>query len=164
VISIDITLTRSQLQSLSKRLDGLVRRTRNLGPFFDDASAYMVNVVQHRILRSKRSPSGERWPALSEATIDIKGHGTILFQTGALARSISVDATDTSGFVITADAEYAGYMQNGVSRTGGMIPGKRIPPRPFMGISDTNVKVISKMLKDYVAGRAISDPGYGEAG
>jgi hypothetical protein len=38
-----------------------------------------------------------------------------MFQTGALARSISVDATDTSGFVITADAEYAGYMQNSES-------------------------------------------------
>jgi phage virion morphogenesis protein len=160
-LGIDFTFTQSQLRSLSKRLEGLVKRAGNLTPFFDDASAYMVNVIQHRIYRSKKSPDGADWAPLADSTVDIKGHDTILYETGNLGRSIHVDAQDRSGFIIASDAPYAYYMQNGVKRTGGMIKGKRVPARPFMGISERNVKVISKMLKDHVAGRAGGAPAGG---
>ena len=153
-LGIDFTFTQSQLRSLNKRLEGLVKRAGNLTPFFDDAAAYMVNVVQHRIYRSKKGPDGQRWAPLAQSTIDIKGHDTILYETGELGRSIHVDSQDRSGFIIASDAPYAYFMQNGIKRTGGMISGKRVPARPFMGISERNVKVISRMLKDHVAGRA----------
>lgn len=152
-LGIDFTFTQSQLRSLNKRLEGLVKRATNLSPFFDDAAAYMVNVVQNRIYRTKKGPDGERWAPLAQSTIDIKGHSTILYQTGDLGRSIHVDSQDKSGFIIASDSPYGLFMNNGVKKTGGFIKNKTVPARPFMGISDRNVKVISKMLKDHVAGR-----------
>jgi phage gpG-like protein len=152
-LGIDFTFTQGQLRSLNKRLEGLVKRAGNLTPFFDDASAYMVNVIQNRIYRTKKGPDGERWAPLAQSTIDIKGHSTILYQSGNLGRSIHVDSQDKSGFIIASDVPYGYYMQKGVKKTGGMIKGKTVPARPFMGISERNIKVISKMLKDHVAGR-----------
>lgn len=164
-IGIGFTFTERDLRSLSKRLDGYARRAQNLEPFFDDASSYMVNVVRNRILRSKRDPNGNRWAALSQATIDIKGHGRPLFHTGELARSIYIDMNDRSGFMIGSDtgiAPYAAVQNYGFAPTSGFIKGKKIPARPFMGVSPTNVKVMSSMLKEYVAGRAMRAPGFGE--
>lgn len=161
--TIKLRLDKNRLASLSKRLDDLSRRAQNLGPFFDDASAYMVNVVQNRILRTKKAPDGSRWPKLSELTSDLKGHDTVLYQTGELARSVKADQATKNSISIKASADYAGYMHRGVKRTGGRWPGKEIPARPFMGFSDTNIKVISKMLKDHVAGRGSGSQGYGEA-
>jgi phage virion morphogenesis protein len=161
-LKVDVTLTQTDLRSLNKRLDGLVRRSQDLGPYFQDAGQYLVNATQHRILRSKRGPNGEKWPALSQATIDIKGHATPLYQSGDLARSIHVVAYDKSGLIVASDAPYAELMQYGFFPTTGFIKGKRIPARPFMGVSNQNVKVLSSMLKDYVAGRGRYSPGYGD--
>jgi phage virion morphogenesis protein len=160
-LKVDVTITQNDLRSLNKRLDGLVKRSHDLGPFFQDAGQYLVNATQHRILRSKRGPDGQKWPALSQATIDIKGHSTPLYQSGELARSIHVVAYDQSGLIIASDAPYAELMQYGFFPTSGFIKGKRIPARPFMGVSGQNVKVLSSMLKEYVAGRGRYSPSYG---
>ncbi|TXM68196.1 phage virion morphogenesis protein [Methylobacterium sp. WL120] len=163
-VGIDFTLTQSDLRRLSKRLEGLISKAKNLSPFFDDSAAYMVNVVQNRIYRTKRGPDGQKWPKLSQTTIDIKGSSGILYQTGELGRSVHVDSQDRSGFIIVADAPYAGYMQNGVKKTGGFIKNKVVPARPFMGISERNIKVISKMLKDHMAGKTGSSMVTGAGG
>jgi phage gpG-like protein len=160
-LKVDVTITPETLRALSKRLDGLVKRARDMGPYFQDAGQYLVNATQHRILRSKRGPNGEKWPALSQMTIDMKGHSTPLYHSGELARSIHVLAYDQSGVIISSTAPYAELMQKGFYPTSGLTKGKTIPARPFMGISDQNVKVLSSMLKEYVAGRGRYSPTYG---
>jgi phage virion morphogenesis protein len=160
-LKVDVTITQSDLRKLNKRLDALVKRTQDLSPFFEEAGGYLVNATRHRILRSKKGPNGEKWPALSQMTIDMKGHSTPLYHSGALARSIHVVAYDRSGVIVSSSEPYAELMQYGFYPTSGLTKGKTIPARPFMGISNQNVKVLSSMLKEYVAGRAGHTPGYG---
>jgi phage gpG-like protein len=109
-------------------------------------------------VRSKTDPDGERWAALREVTIKLKGGSeSILFQSGELAKGIQVEDVTHDGFVLSSTAlnkegeSYSAYLQDGVRRTRGMIKGKKIPPRPFMGFSDENKRRIAKMVRDYLA-------------
>jgi phage virion morphogenesis protein len=135
---------------LSDRLDEIADRFDHVEAIMDDIAEYMVRSVRNRILRSKRDPKGERWKSLSKVTKELKGHERILFDTGELSRSIEVTSADGDGFTVSATADHASYMQLGVARTGGMIKGKEIPARPFMGFSDANRRRIGRMLRDYI--------------
>lgn len=150
----------SKLQAFSNRIAAMATRARNLEPFMDDTAAYMANVMRNRILRTKKGPDGVAWQELSGLTEEIKGHGKILFHTGALARSIEVQEVNRDGFTIAATAPYAPFMQYGVQRTKGWVkkpngryakPGP-IPARPFMGFSDENARIIAKKLRAHIAG------------
>lgn len=137
----------------SARLNEMLRSIGSMEEVWQDAAQYMVNSTRNRILRQKVSPSGEAWAPLSEVTIELKGHDRALFHTGELARSIEVTSSGPDGFTVAAQAEHASYMQNGVKRTGGFIPNKRVPARPFMGFSEANKRRISRMLRDHIDGR-----------
>ena len=152
------------LQSMNRQLDKLIARATHLETFLDDASAYMVNVTRNRILRTKKDPDGRPWLPLAQLTIDIKGHGRQLFQTGKLAASITGERLGDE-VVIYADesiAPYAPYMQLGVSRPRGSVksptsgrwvsPKRPIPPRPFIGLSATNIRTITEMLRKHLNG------------
>jgi phage virion morphogenesis protein len=148
---IQINIDKSDFSRLNKRLAELLHDVLHLEPVMEEAAEYMKRSTVNRILRSKTSPDGERWEALRDVTVSLKGHDRILFETGDLANSIQVSDVSNDGFMITADAEHASYMQEGVKRTRGMIKNKTVPPRPFMGFSDENKRRISKMIRDYLA-------------
>lgn len=114
-----------------------------------EASQYMVHSTQTRITRDHRSPSGVDWAPLSDLTIMLKGHDRPLFQTGFLSRSIHTSKATDKGFVVKTDAPYAGWMQKGVKRTSGRYRGT-IPPRPFAGFSQTNIRRLSQMLRRHI--------------
>jgi phage virion morphogenesis protein len=153
--SLSIRLEASDLARLNSRISKLLHDTLNLEPVWTEAAEYMKNATANRILRTKTSPEGDRWEALSDVTIALKGHDKPLFHSGGLAEGISVLDVSNDGFMITADAPYASYMQKGVKRVKGAFKSKRsepqIPARPFMGFSDENVRRISKMVRDYLA-------------
>jgi phage virion morphogenesis protein len=141
------------LAELRSALTGLLERTQHLKEFNQEAATYMVRSTRNRILRSKRSPDGTPFAPLADLTVDVKGHSSILFETGNLARSVHVDHVDDHGFTISADADYARLTQDGRRRTRGRYDSNRsVPARPFIGISDANVQRISKMLRSYIAG------------
>jgi phage virion morphogenesis protein len=141
--------------SFNTRLTDLLKHLSNLSPVWEEAAEYMKRSTINRILRSKRSPSGERWAALSELTIALKGHVRQLFETGELAQSVKVSDVSDGGFIVSATADHASYMQDGVKKIRGKYrsnrPSPQVPPRPFMGFSDENKKRIAKMLRDYLA-------------
>jgi phage virion morphogenesis protein len=148
---IHLNVTVTGLKRLSARIDTLLARATNLQPFMEDAAEYMVRSTQNRILRQKVSPDGEPWEELSEySTIRLKGHDSQLFETGELARSIEVDYVSSRSMRIIANTDYASYMQEGVGETGGMIPGKEVPARPFMGFSEANARRIGEMLRKHI--------------
>jgi phage gpG-like protein len=51
-----------------------------------------------------------------------------------------------------ADTFYASFVQLGIRQTAGAIPGKRIPPRPFMVLSPADVDDATEWLLDYMLG------------
>ena len=139
------------LRRLNKRISELLHGTLHLEPVYAEAAEYMKRSTVNRILRTKKSPDGERWAALSEVTQELKGDDRILFESGGLANSIQVQEVNHDGFAINSTADYASYMQDGIKRTKGMIKNKVVPARPFMGFSDENVRRISTMIRDYLA-------------
>lgn len=130
----------------SERLEELLDRYDDMGEVMDDIADYMVRSIQNRILRLKRDPkTGQRWQPLAESTIRKKGHSSILFDSGELARSVEVTNVEDDGFVVAAEADHASYMQFGTT-------GRRaVPARPFIGFSETNKRRIQRMMTDYLA-------------
>jgi phage gpG-like protein len=153
--NVAVRLDAADLAKLSKRISDLLHDTLDLTSVMEDAAQYMKRSTVNRILRSKTSPEGERWEALSDVTIALKGHDRSLFASGELAAGIYVEEITPDGFVIAADSDHASYMQNGVAVVKGAFKSKRpmpqIPARPFMGFSDENVRRISKMIRDHLA-------------
>ena len=155
---IQVKIESGDIRKLNKRIADLLHDTLNLETVYAEAAEYMKRSTVNRIVRSKISPDGERWAALREVTIKLKdGHDSILFDSGELSKGIQVEDVSHDGFVLSSTAlnkegePYSSYLQDGVKRTRGMIRGKRIPPRPFMGFSDENKRRIAKMIRDYLA-------------
>jgi phage virion morphogenesis protein len=146
-----VRIDEHDFKRLNKRIAELLHDALHLEPIYAEAAEYMKRSTVNRILRSKNGPNGERWKALEDVTVNLKGNDTILFQEGALAESIRVDEVTNDGFVLGAHAKHASTMQDGFYPTTGMIKGKRIPPRPFMGFSDENKRRIAIMIRDYLA-------------
>ena len=127
------------LRRLNKRISDLLHDVLHLEPVIEEAAEYMKRSTVNRILRTKTSPDGERWEALRDVTVNLKGHDRILFQTGELANGIQIEDLSDHGFNLASTAlnsegeSYSSYLQEGVTRTRGMIRGKKIPPRQFMG-------------------------------
>jgi phage virion morphogenesis protein len=136
---------------LTRRISDLLHDVLELHTVYAQAAEYMKRSTENRILRSKTSPDGERWEALRDVTVNLKGHDRILFETGELANSIQISDVSNDEFELTSNAPQASYMQDGIKRTRGMIRNKRVPPRPFMGFSDENKRRIATMIRDYLA-------------
>jgi phage virion morphogenesis protein len=153
--SLSVQLDAGDLARLNRRLSKLLHGSLNLEPVWQQAAEYMKQSTKNRILRTKTAPDGERWAALSDVTIEMKGHDAPLFQSGEMAGSVDILEVSNDGFMINTDAPYASYMHNGVQQVKGAFRSKRpapqIPARPFMGFSDENVRRISKMVRDYLA-------------
>jgi phage gpG-like protein len=138
------------------KLHDIINRSEHLQPALEEAGQYMVRSTVNRIKGKKsdrHSPSGEPWAPLSQVTIDWKGHDQMLFQSGEMADSVKVESVTNDRFVVVADSPHAGYMQRGVRFTRGKITGARVPPRPFMGFSEANIKRITKILLNHIAGQ-----------
>lgn len=152
--SLSVRLDSVTLAKLNRRLGELLHQATNLEPVMAQAAEYMKRSTVHRIERSKTSPSGERWAALSELTIALKGHSNQLFHSGEMSRGIDIQDVSDDGFMITSSAPYSSFMQKGVKKVKGKYksnkPSPQIPARPFMGYSEENVRRISKMLREHI--------------
>ncbi|SDK40545.1 phage virion morphogenesis protein [Bradyrhizobium ottawaense] len=148
---IAIKIDHNDIGRLNKRITELLHDVLHMEPVMAEAAEYMKRSTVNRVLRSKTSPDGERWEALRDVTVNLKGHDRILFEHGDLANSIQVGDVSNDGFMVIANAKHASYMQEGIERTRGMIRNKKVPPRPFMGFSDENKRRISQMIRDYLA-------------
>lgn len=136
---------------LTKRIEGLLNDVLEMHSVYAQAADYMKRSTENRLLRTKTSPDGERWEALRDVTVNLKGHDTILFETGDLANSIQVSDVSNDGFELISNSPHASFMQEGIKRTRGMIKNKVVPARPFMGFSDENKRRIATMIRDYLA-------------
>src|SRR5215216_1835864 len=97
--SLSVRLDQAALARLNRRLSGLLHDSINLEPVMQQAAQYMKNSTVNRIQRSKTSPSGERWAALSEVTAELKGHDQPLFHSGEMSRGIDIADVSNDGFM-----------------------------------------------------------------
>jgi phage gpG-like protein len=155
---LQVKIDSGDIRKLNKRIAQLMHDTLHLEEVYAEAAEYMKRSTVNRIVRSKTGPDGDRWAALREVTIKLKeGNDSILFDSGDLSRGIQIEDVNHDGFVLASTAlnkegePFSSYLQDGVKRTRGMIKGKKIPPRPFMGFSDENKRRIAKMIRDYLA-------------
>lgn len=154
---LSVKIESGDLRRLNKRIADLLHDTLHMEEVYAQAAEYMKRSTVNRIVRSKTGPDGERWAAIKEVTARLKQSDSILFDSGELSRGIQIEDVSNGGFVLSSTAlnkegePYSSYLQDGVKRTRGMIKGKKIPPRPFMGFSDENKRRISKMIRDYLA-------------
>ena len=98
--------------------------------------------TKRRIVAEKTSPDGAAWPSLKAATIARKSSKSILVDTGRLLGSISHTSSGSSATVGT-NVAYAGFLQSGT---------RKMPARPFLGISEANMSEIRSAVDAWVAG------------
>lgn len=151
---VSVRISSKELSALTGRLNKMVQRAEDLRPAMQEIGEYMQRSTVNRILRQKKSPEGDPWAELSELTISLKGHDRPLFQSGELADSINLKSVTNRGFTLQAGAKHASFQQKGVRKVRGKYrsnkPSPQIPPRPFMGFSQENIKRISQILREYV--------------
>jgi len=160
VVRIDIDAA-AALQALNAFAD------RNFNNLLETLGALVEGQTKRRIAVEKTSPDGVKWKPLAPLTVKArrKGSNSPLTDTGRLLGSISHTISGNQAIVGT-NVFYAKYHQYGVKAikpkkgkalrvplAGGgaaFIGGSAIPARPFMGISDKNMKDIKLAVDAWV--------------
>lgn len=155
-----ISLKDHGFEKISAELEDLLYRVQNPGTeIMGHMAEYMVRSTRQRIDSGRRvDPDGEPWPSLSYTTISIRrnrGYGykvtDPLRQFGVLKRSIEVGQVSNNDFEVGTNLEYAELLQEGgVTAETSRLPGRYVPPRPFLGFSDTNIRRLTEMLGAYI--------------
>ena len=146
----EISVSVAGMAAATRRLNGIIDHLEDLDDALEAIGEYMVNSTRTRIYRDHRSPDGEPWAPLAEGTIKKKGHARPLYVTGTLANSVQVLEYDDGGVIVGTDdssSPYAEYMQEGFWHVRAR---RHIPARPFLGISDTNIARIRRILLDHI--------------
>lgn len=104
------------------------------------------------------APDGSAWAPLSQVTIDRKGHARILWERGVLQGTIAWQLTDGHGVQWGSNREQAAALHFGMERGyagtdkhGRALPWGNIPPRPIVGINETDQREILDIARQYLA-------------
>ncbi len=165
---------------VQRALAAVLRRDLSTGPVMRVIARRLVNTAEDAI-QQQRSPFGDRWPALSRATIESRiarmtrgGHGKrkdgrinagiaarasgmkMLQDSGQLAASISAASDDTSAEIRAAKVYARIQHFGGAAGRGKSI---RIPGRAYFPVNDDGEmpeplrNSILSMLRNHYAGR-----------
>ena len=156
------------LKKLERKLKAAQDMMRSLKPYWQQVGMYIQRQTIKERFEKEQSPSGEKWKPLSDMTIAIRrkkhptGNMKILKDNGELRRSIHYEAGNNY-VKVGSVLKYARIHQFGGSinvsnkqrrvlyrkgfRVGRTIT---IPARPFLGITDSEVKHIKSMFKSYI--------------
>ncbi|MEW6562751.1 MAG: phage virion morphogenesis protein [Pseudomonadota bacterium] len=152
-------------------LDRLTKATANPRPALLAIGESLVVSTKKRF-ETSTAPDGSKWQPNSDTTLRMGLHsGNHFKKNGSLKKSGSsylsnkkplIGKThslateifpkfDSNGLRIGSRLEYAAMQQfGGTTSLRSMIPGKRIPARPFLGISDSDETMILKTVNDYL--------------
>ena len=157
-------------------LDQLSGRLKNLQPAMQEIGEDIVASTKRRFADGV-APDGTPWAANStETTVPFylgafggshKKDGTLskagqarsgakkplTGETKALRTTINYQLSGTSGVRIGSPMVYAAMQQfGGITSSSSMIPGKTIPARPFLGLSDADTSNILDIVRSYLVG------------
>jgi phage virion morphogenesis protein len=120
---------------------------------------YLKGLSQQAFRGGKDPTTGDAWAELRPVTIELrkkgKGSGTpqILVDSSGLRKSIVAIITGRNKVAVGASKVYGAMHQfGGVTSSRSMIPGKRIPARPFLGFDKKGGKEIERIMKRWILG------------
>jgi len=143
--------TRLDLGSAQRALDKLVQKTMRLRPAFLEIRELLIESTERRF-KDERGPDGQPWSALSAMTLKSRKKKAsrfptgILKQSGQMAENINGEATETSLIIGSPEVQSAIQQFGGTAGFGGVIPA-----RPFLGLSDDDIRGITGILEDHLS-------------
>lgn len=114
----------------------------NLGGMMALIAVLVQRQTEMRIRSEKTAPDGTPWAGWSKSygsSKGARGRG-LLVRTGRLMGSIMASNTDTQA-IIGTNVEYAPFLQLGT---------KKMPARPFLGVSKANGTEIETAMENYI--------------
>lgn len=140
-INVDSQELLAVLKQLSKKLVDMAPAMRNV-------AGVLMDAVEQNFEEEGRP----KWPVLSKTTIKLRekrGYwpGRILQMRGELASSIT-SKYDKDSAVVGTNKAYAAIHQFGGKA--GRKKQIKIPARPYLKLSDDNIKEIEQEIKDYL--------------
>lgn len=139
---------RTRLVQIDERLRGPLR------PVLEPIGRAMLEAAREAITTAGRGA----WPPLAESTLEIrerKGQGgSPLRAGGTLFDSLQqLELADDRVEVGTREPRARIQEYGGTTPAGSAIPGKRVPPRPFMVIPEPTIDLAIGSLLDHLFGR-----------
>lgn len=128
------------LTKLADRLDDMTPVMREVGDAIREASMEAFD--------REAAPDGGKWAPLSPATVRRRRGGPahrILQDTGMLRQSVVKRLESDRTVIVGARAQYAPYHQFGT---------RRLPARPFLGVSQEARQEILDAIHDWLGGAA----------
>jgi phage virion morphogenesis protein len=120
---------------------------------------YLKGLSQQAFRDGKDPTTGDDWAELRPVTLALrkkgKGSGTpkILIDSSGLRKSITSIITGRNKVAVGSPKVYGNMHQHGgITSSRSMIPGKRIPARPFLGFDKRGEKEISAIMKRWILG------------
>jgi phage virion morphogenesis protein len=147
--------------NFGRTLMELGRMTRRMGkpePGLKRVGDYVKGLSQQAFKDQADPTTHERWSELSDVTIELRRNksreGTeILRDAGHLLKSIHKIITGKNKVAIGSNKVYAAIHQfGGTTSSRSMIPGKKIPARPFLGFDKRGEKEIERIMKRWILG------------
>lgn len=138
----DLIIDLRQLLPLRRRLT-LLSNLR-LQRLFDVLGGELENQTRRRISSEKTDPDGETWDEWSEAYEKVRPQkGGLLDLDGGLVDSIAHE-TSSDAITVGSNLVYALVHQDGWEE-------KKIPARPYLGVSDENLADLGQLVIDFIA-------------
>lgn len=135
------------LQELSRRMDDMT-------PAMRDIAGVMADATERAFANEADPATGRAWHPLMASTVKMRGGDAhpILQRSGQMAASV-VTAYGADHAEVGSNKVYAAMHQfGGVTAHNSMIPGKIIPPRPFLGLGEDDREEILNIVRGYLAG------------
>lgn len=134
-------------------LNRLFARTNDLSPVLIKIGERMQESTQERF-RTGTAPDGSAWKDKSDVTKAIYGglwDKPLVGNSGRLSGEIARQLDGKTAVMIGSPMIYASMHQfGGVTSPNSMIPGKEIPARPYLGLSDDDEQSILDIVHSYL--------------
>ncbi|MBM94878.1 MAG: phage virion morphogenesis protein [Oceanospirillaceae bacterium] len=141
-------------------LNQLINRVSDPEPLLQVIGKELVDSTKQRFQDAK-DPDGNKWVANTQTTLDLyfQEFGTkkalnkkpLTGESGELQTTIT-DQVQGDQLLVGSPLPYAAMQQfGGTTAADSMIPGKKIPARPFLGISSDDEDEILEIVADYLA-------------
>lgn len=111
----------------------------------DDLGAALVSQTQRRIIEDRKSPNGVPWPRWSKRYEKTRhGNQKMLFASGHLVASLTHNVIGDGQVEVGSNLIYAATHQFG-------DPKRKIPARPYLGISDKDGAQLEQICADFIS-------------
>lgn len=128
---------------VQQALARVARIASDARPLFTEIGSALEASTRERFELGK-GPDGNAWEGLQPATRRRKRNPRILVERGDLLNSIAFEAGSDFVQIVAGPTQYAATHQFG-------RPEVNIPARPYLGLSDDDLREIDEATGDYVA-------------